>query len=162
VAKKRTKRPAKKPSAKKPSAKKPSAKKPSAKKPSAKKPSAKKCLSGAQWSKRKKQGLTSNRPGRPSGSVRMHQLYQDLTHGLFEKDPNWPGFSEVVAGERFSIAWQLSRHGDFDMDRLIRALRKHWPGRYSHLKDETLKRYIGALLPFIWKGGEYSYRPFPS
>jgi hypothetical protein len=120
----------------------------------------KKRLSGAQWRKLCEQGLTSNKVGRPRGSVRMHQLYQDITNGLFEKDPDWPYWKDWPRDAR-SIAWQLSRQGDFAKPRLICALRKHWPERYAPVSDETLNRYIGELLSFIWEGGEYLYRKFP-
>ena len=91
----------------------------------------------------------------------MLQLYQDIVDGLWEKDPDWPYWPDWPRDAR-SIAWQLSRHGDLYTPRLIDALRKHWPERYGRLKDETLSRYIGALLPFIWEGGEYLYRKFPN
>jgi hypothetical protein len=113
----------------------------------------KKRLSGAQWRKRQKQGLTSNKRGRPRGSVRMLQLYQDIANGLWEKDPDWPYWPDWYARDRFTTDFLLSRYGDLERSRLIAVLRKHWPERYEHLSDKTLSRYIGAVLTRYVEGG---------
>jgi hypothetical protein len=92
----------------------------------------------------------------------MLQLYQDIANGLWEKDPAWPYCPDWYTRDRCTVDFLLSRHGDLEKSRLIRALRKHWPERYGHLSDKTLSRYIGAVLPAMWTGGEYLYRKFPN
>jgi hypothetical protein len=92
----------------------------------------------------------------------MLQLYQDIVDGLFRVDPNWPYWPLELRRSHYPIDWPLSRHGDFERGRLIAALRRYWPERYDRLSDKTLSRYIGALLPTIWEGGEYLYRDFPT
>jgi hypothetical protein len=91
---------------------------------------AKKRLSGARWRKRQKQGLTSNKRGRPPGPVKL-QIYRDLVHEVYLY-PNY----------------YSNRKKKFDFPRplLIRTLREHRPEFYCHLNDRTLGRYIGEAL----------------
>jgi hypothetical protein len=107
---------------------------------------AKKRLSGAQWRKRQKQGLTSNKRGRPRGPTKLLQLYQDLTHGFFLA-PDWHQDWSLDLRDRYSLSWLLSPASKARR-RLIRRLRKTWPERYGEdiLNERTLSRYLGTVL----------------
>jgi hypothetical protein len=126
----------------------------------------KKRLSGAQWRKRRKQGLTSGKRGRPQGPVKLIQLWRDIAHGLWE-DPDWPVWPDEPAN-RFSVSWLLSPQGALARHRLMCVLRERWPERYRHLSDSTLSRYIGAVLLGIWdqredgRGANIRAKTFPS
>jgi hypothetical protein len=94
-------------------AKKRTVKKRAVKKRPVKKPGAKKRLSGAQQRKRKKQGLTRNKPGRPPGSARKRQLREDITHTLWAMDPEvriagspvpWAKIEAMSEAERTELA----------------------------------------------------------
>jgi hypothetical protein len=134
---------------------------------------AKKYRSGARKRKRKKLGLARAAPGRPRGSDQMAdrylaQLHRDIVHGIWEKIDTLElleSGQEIVG--KFSIPpvyrpkpdWlQLTRDGNVHAPKLIEALRMYWPERYGHLKDETLKRYVRAVVSFAFKGGPFLFR----
>jgi hypothetical protein len=110
----------------------------------------KKRLSGAQWRKRQRQGLTSNRRG-PAAN-RERQLYLDIAHELW-LDPDFPNWSDgsplTMTGDEV-VSWLLSPRGALARGRLMDTLRERWPERYATLNDATLSRYIGAVIHRMW------------
>jgi hypothetical protein len=111
---------------------------------------AKKKPSGARRLKLLKQGVPPNKRGRPRGSERMRDIYQDIIYELWQISPDWPHWPPEWRNSKYAVDWLLSPHGDLTADRLIAALRKNWPERYKRLSDKTMRRLVGAVLSAIW------------